>query len=59
MVGDGLIPIHDDQAGGLYVLRVVENAAMDAVYYLDWETKELSAQKYDSILDAIADEVFA
>ena len=58
-VGDNLLPIHDDQAGGLYVLRIAGDFAADEVYYFDWETRELSAPRYDSILDLIADQVFS
>lgn len=59
LVGPDLLPIHDDRAGGLYVLKVIEGSAGDALYYWDWETRELSNVKYDSLLDAIVDLVFS
>lgn len=53
-----LLPFHDDQAGGFYVLKITAGAASEAVYYWDWETRELSNQKYESVLDFVADRVF-
>lgn len=55
VVPKDLLPVHDDQAGGYFVLRIVDGAAEEPVHYFDWETGALSEKKYDSVLDAIAD----
>lgn len=59
LIGGGLLPFHDDEAGGLYVLRINHNVAAEAVYYLDWETQELSGPEYESVIDAVANRAFS
>lgn len=58
-VPDNLLPVHDDQAGGYYVLQIVDGRAEDPVFYFDWETGTLSEKKYESVLDAVADNAIA
>lgn len=59
LMAGNLLPVHDDNAGGLYVLNIVDGTAAETVQYWDWETRELSDQKFDSILDLIAEQVFS
>lgn len=59
LVEDGLLPIHDDQAGGLYVLKIVAGEVLEEVHYWDWETRELSKKAYDSVLDLVVDKAFS
>lgn len=49
-----LLPVHDDQAGGFLVLRVVDGRALEPVYYLEWETSVLSNVLHTSVLSAVA-----
>ena len=55
VIGANLLPVHDDQAGGLRVLKVSRGEASESVYYWDWETRELSGPRYESVLDMVAD----
>jgi hypothetical protein len=49
-----LLPVHDDQAGGLLVLKIVDGQALEPVYYFDWETGKLSDIVYANVFSAVA-----
>lgn len=49
-----LLPVHDDQAGGFLVLKIVDGQALEPVYYFDWETGKLSDVVHANVLSAVA-----
>jgi hypothetical protein len=49
-----LLPMHDDNAGGLFVLKIEDGCALEPVYYYDWESKELSGARHANILEFVA-----